>query len=404
MATPLNWPTLPIPISRQWRKRCEQHAHSEPISTAHTHAPKTAETKVAAYQQTLATLAVQYYLRMINVPHRLKTLPSGLTLYVEELGGYLTCCPLPPDASKCVIRDRDRTDRKGYFFVELSEPYHQAQILGFVKQVSVSELPLSYLRPLSSFVEALQEASEKNPEKNPNKTSTSTPVGSHHIPLIDWAQGLIASWQPPQNHPPAIQPAQAMRSSIQQPSTHDLLYERYAASQGDITLAKALTKLSPAAALTQIIATTDDDVIRWHAAERLAQQNNNELQGPNFRVKSLINDLGGLPIALLVGTMTKPDRTFLIGCRLYRLQNNRQQNVQSEQDKQYALPGNLVLQGIEEKRIEAGDIKETGQVFFKLTPATHGDPLEYLFTAEAGDCFSLRVDYQQESAVNTFIL
>lgn len=397
MTTLLNWPPLPIPISTQWRTRCDRHArsHVRSIRTAETNAPKTKKEEeaagVAAYQQTLAILVIQYYLRMIDVPHRLETLPSGFTLYVEELGGYLTCCPLPPAAQKCLIPEHNRTPQKGYFFVELSAPYHQAQVLGFVRQVSVSELPVSYLQPLHTFVEALAQKTEK--------TSKITSALFPHISLSDWVQGQIAGWQLPKTLPPAIRPAQAMRSSIQEhrAPNHDLpLYERYAVAQGDVVLAKSLTNVTPTAALTQIIITTTDDVIRWHAAERLVQQNGNTLQGPTFQVKSLADDLDGLPIALLVGTVPKSDETFLVGCRLYRLQN--------DPSEQYALPDNLVLQGVENRNPEEGNIVEAGQVFCQLTPATHGDPLEYLFTAEVGDCFSLRVCYQEKSVVNTFIL
>ncbi len=46
-------------------------------------------------------------------------------------------------------------DRLGYVVVQLDEPYLEGIVLGFVPQVSVTELPLSYLQPLDALIDCL---------------------------------------------------------------------------------------------------------------------------------------------------------------------------------------------------------------------------------------------------------
>ncbi len=377
MTTQLNWPPLPMPISV--RSRQQATASSTPETPQSLSVQALSE---APNPRTLAALVAKDYLRMIDVPHRLETSSEGLMhLYVEELGGYLACCALPAGANKCSIPDIDRDNRKGYLFIELCMPYHQAHILGFVPSVNVSELPLSYLRPLSCFVEALESAS----------TRAATTAKIH---LTAWAQGLVPGWlNPPEisqraNTSSRFHPAWAMRS-YQLPSTNGL-YEQDAADQGDSSLVQSLSALDPIAALIKIVESTEDDILRWQAAEQLAEQGIRHPQVPIIKVKALTDELGGLPVGLLIGMIAKSNGTFLIGCWLYGLGD------------QSALPEGLVLQGVEEPRTKEQGV-EKAKVFCELTPTAQGEPLEYLFTAEAGDCFSLKVHYQGQTAINTFV-
>lgn len=359
MNTSLDWPPLPIPINAQSRQQAEAETSKATITT-------TAEATEETYRRSLATLVIQYYLRLIDVPHRLEHLPSGLQLQVEELGGYVACCAVTPNADKCKIPEIDRTgDPKGYLFVELSAPYHTAQVLGFAAAVTVSELPLSYLQPLSAFVAALEKSAQIAPRIN----------------VSDWAKGLIAGWQSLHDLPPALQPA----------------------PQPPRSLSNAMRSVPPSEAqstdaLVEILATTTDDVVRWRAAEQLATQNPKltqqlGIQLLTMNVKPLADVLDDLSVALLVGIILKPDETFLVGCRLYATGSLQ------------ALPEGLRLQGIEEDGIEEVDSDQSSnRTFCELVPATHGDPLEYLFTAEAGDCFSLNVHYAGKVSTHMFIL
>ena len=145
----LSWPPLPIPITTQSRQRSH---------------PENGEAYL--YRCNLATAAIASYLQMIAVPHRIETSSSGTQLYVEELGGYVACCPVFPNEQKCEVLDHERANCKGFLFVELSDPYYQAYVLGFVREVSVRELPLSYLQPLSAFY------------RSPRRSRTSQPVVS----------------------------------------------------------------------------------------------------------------------------------------------------------------------------------------------------------------------------------
>ena len=103
-----------------------------------------------------------------------------------------------------------------------------------------------------------------------------------------------------------------------------------------------------------------------------------------------------MAVALLVGIITKPDQTFLVGCRLYA--------VGGDGGDRPALPREIVLQGIEEQENTPGSVDIGNQTFCKLTPSAHGDPIEYLLTAEAGDRFSLEVHYSSSVSTSTFVL
>ncbi|KPQ32010.1 MAG: Protein of unknown function (DUF1822) [Phormidesmis priestleyi Ana] len=370
----LSWPPLPIPITTQSRQRSH---------------PENGEAYL--YRCNLATAAIASYLQMIAVPHRIETSSSGTQLYVEELGGYVACCPVFPNEQKCEVLDHERANCKGFLFVELSDPYYQAYVLGFVREVSVRELPLSYLQPLSAFTVALEEAERASQSSRPQ------------ILIPAWIVGRISGWLSPQERSftdlsPSVssqnrgfydhQSNWAMRGPTQHNSNP--LYERYASAQGNSGLVRSLSSMEPITALATIVEHTTSDAIRWQAAEQLAYINSTHPLSPSLRVKSLVDDLAGLAVALLVGVMTKSDGTFLIGCRLYAT------------GAQPSLPTDIVLKGIDEAT--PAETATDAQVFCEITPTVHGDPLEYLFTAENGDRFSFHIHYQGHTSTSTFVL
>ena len=361
MTSLLSWPPLPIPLTTQSRQSLTDDVDSP------------------GYRHGLAIAAVESYLRLIAVPYQQKISAFGPQLYVEELGGFVACCPVSPDEPTCSTLPLDKEHYQGFLFVELSPPYCSANILGFVRQVTVDELPLSYLQPLSAFTAALAEAS-----------LLSSPV----ILLADWAAGLISGWLNPEEislqgiMQSNLRSGWAMRSSAL-PS--DRLYKRYAAEQADNSLVRSLSNLPRIAALTEIVEHSNNNAIYWQAAEELAYAGIKRPEGPVIKVKSLSDDLAGLAVALLVGIITKPDGVFLIGCQLYAT------GEQSE------LPEDIELKGIELIESENNSPAD-GRVFCELTPAVDGNPLGYLFTAEKGDRFNLQIHYQQKTSTNLFVL
>ena len=77
------------------------------------------------------------------------------------------------------------------------------------------------------------------------------------------------------------------------------LYERYASAQGNSGLVRSLSSMEPITALATIVEHTTSDAIRWQAAEQLAYINSTHPLSPSLRVKSLVDDLAGLAVALL---------------------------------------------------------------------------------------------------------
>lgn len=105
-------------------------------------------------------------------------------MYIPSLQGFLECRSLRQSDRKCKIPQEVWSERIGYVMIQLDEPYQEGQVLGFVKSVSVSELPRSYFQGLDVLLDLL--TLERSPQ----------PM----VKLSQWRKRIFESdWQPPKD-------------------------------------------------------------------------------------------------------------------------------------------------------------------------------------------------------------
>nr|MCU0526935.1 DUF1822 family protein [Elainella sp. Prado103] len=150
--------TIAVPLTRADRQQAQSFKDQQLI----------AEKADQIYENTLAVLATHHYLDMIDVPTDLDRsysqdpstfLASNIAdLYVPGARGRLECRVVHEGENACFIptevwSNRGQRDRIGYVVVRLNETNTEATVLGFVSEVSVEHLPLSYLRSLDDLID-----------------------------------------------------------------------------------------------------------------------------------------------------------------------------------------------------------------------------------------------------------
>lgn len=118
------------------------------------------------YLNTLAVYAVDFYLQCLGFKPELEksdswnpvmqTLMNVADLQVENLG-KLECRAVLPDSQICQVPPEVWEDRIGYVAVQLNESLREATLLGFTKEVTMQELPISILKSLKDLREHIRE-------------------------------------------------------------------------------------------------------------------------------------------------------------------------------------------------------------------------------------------------------
>ena len=316
------------------------------------------------YRNTLAVLVTQHFLQLLGVETDLtashcwhplaRQLENIADLYVPGLQGFLECRNLHKSDSKCHVPKEVQSGRIGYMIVELDEPYREGEILGFLPSVSVSELPRTYLQPLEVFLELL--------------TMTPTPK----VKLSHWLKhSFEADWQAPKQLLNQIRDitnpfhqAQPQRSRDSISQRVEQLYQPQSPHRR-----QSFHYQSPQEALVSLIYTTDNDEIRWQCAELLWELEPKHPACPVISAKDLGIYLRGYSVVLMIGILPKLDGKMLILLRVCPLQ------------KQSPLPEGLRLMGLD----------DSGNQFFALECRQQDDYIQFKFTADVGDRFTVKV-------------
>lgn len=124
------------------------------------------------YLNTLAVLAVDYYLQCLAIPTHLaasdswdilqQTLQDTADLEVVNLG-KIECCPVLPNQDFLVIPVEALSERIGYLGVQFDLDLTQAEIIGFLKEANSEEIPLAQLQGLEVFLESLHQLQQNQP-------------------------------------------------------------------------------------------------------------------------------------------------------------------------------------------------------------------------------------------------
>lgn len=173
----------------------EAHAKAEQFRRQQS-SPKKAK---QIYLNTLAVYAVNFYLQCLEFETELqksdswnplmRTMMDVADLQVKNCG-KLECRPVLPDSQVCDVPPEVCSERIGYVAVQLSESLKEANLLGFVSQVTSKKLPLSELRSLEELPEYLHQIQQQL-EAEEQLTSNISPIN-----LSQWFENLFeVGWQ-----------------------------------------------------------------------------------------------------------------------------------------------------------------------------------------------------------------
>lgn len=344
----------------------------------------TAEKAEQVYRNTLAMLVVEQYLEIldIEVDHSqsyswkpITQLSSGIAdLYIPEARGRLECRPIKPGEQKCVIPaelldEESWFDRIGLVVVELNETFTVGTLLGFVPQVVVEELPLSYLRSLDDLIDRI--------------CTAQTPIDikdlTRRVFSAGWEQVNRLTRRPIVLAAPASEDNKLDDATIQY-----LIQGFYAEDSRPFPGNEhASGSVSPEQALVHLMQTTQSERVRFKAAELLLQVNPHHPNSLIATKRNLGLLLQGHTIDLIVCVLPKPDGNYLICARA--------------ESSKGALPNSLTLTGID---------NENASTFFEVSKDAFGDEwyIQHLFVVHPGDLFSLRVSLDDAQITENFVV
>lgn len=373
MNHPTQHPVISIPITKVDRQIAQQFAQEQSNTT------KTKQ----VYLNTLAVLVMYHYLQMLDVPTDLQASHSWnvlgrLSADVADLNlpgrGHLECRPILKGEDTCDFPQEVWTDRIGYVVVEFNETYKQGNLLGFVPQVSSTTLPISQLQPLDMLLIALH---------------SSQPV----VQLSQWLENIFtAGWQSVEDilgtkgNSPVLVFADILPTKVEVANfdrIKDFITQLYT-SQANSHLCDqtAIPDSHPSTALIHLLQTTQDEEIRWKAAELLWEIDPDNLGGGVRRAIDLGMHFGNNAVALMVAILPKPDQRIAILMKVYPLGSHPH------------LPAGLQLIGLD----------TVGNSFFTVQARRRDNYIQFKFTADPGDRFNLRVALGDASITQSFIV
>jgi len=355
--------TISIPLTRADREQAQDFARLQPI----------ANQAKQVYQNTLAVLATRRYLQMLEVSTELEKSYSWnpiaflsanvADLYIPEVGKRLECRSVRLGDNRCFIPEEVWTDRIGYVVVRLNDTDTEATVLGFIPEVSVEALPLSFLQSLDVLIERLSE-----PE----------PVVTV---LRNWLDNIFSlPWQPPE----ALPKSGMVFGAANLPRNLQARIEQLLVSQPDRTLSESIkhSDFDPQTALAQLIQTTQEEETRFDAAELLWEIDPTHPAVSARRAMDLGMYLAGHSVGLLVVILSKSDGSFAVLLRVYAMGSQR------------LLPSGLTLIALD----------ENGNPFYEVQARSQDDYIQFKFTADAGDRFSVRVANEDANVTKSFVL
>ncbi|KKD35965.1 hypothetical protein WN50_22370 [Limnoraphis robusta CS-951] len=143
--------TFTVPLSIKAHQKADEFRQKQL-------APKHAK---QVYLNTLSVYAVEFYLKCMGFEPDWKSSDSFdpmmqkfsdvADLNVQHLGKF-ECRPVLPSQQIVSIPLESMNHRRGYFAVQLNKALTEANILGFIKQVSTEEVPLNQLKSLDFFL------------------------------------------------------------------------------------------------------------------------------------------------------------------------------------------------------------------------------------------------------------
>ena len=338
--------TFTVPLSFEAHSLAQQHCKQ------YTQPQKAKQ----IYLNTLAMYAVDFYCQCMGFEIDWATSDSHhplmqkfidvADLNVERSGklvGKLECCPVLSDAEVLEVPPEAWEGRIGYVAVQLNPSLKQAIVLGFAPSVAHQQgiIPLSELRSLADFPAYLEKSQLVNLQK--------------------WLEGIFeAGWR-------TIDEEFVTKEVSLAPAFRSRTLRFRGKSKQE---------------LIQILQTTQDEETRWQAAESLWELDPNHPISGVKRAADLGMQLSDHAVALMVAVLPKPDRSMAILLRVYPVES------------QLRLPPGLQLIGL----------YEAGNSFFEVQAREKDNYIQFKFTADPGDRFSVKVALDDASITESFVI
>lgn len=364
---------ISIPLTKKDRNTAETFASE--------HSDESKREQV--YRNTLAVLAVQRYFNMLGIPSELESSDSWnaakrqsqdvADLFVPEIQDRVECRPIRPDDDRCYIPQQVWQNRAGYLVVELNDRGLEGIIRGYVPEVSVERLSLSYLQPLDVLFERIAAG----------PITQISRIASAVTTLSTWRGIASLGWSKLRDMPPSAGLkwlAASDRSANE--AVQKAVLNLYQSDSNLAALPSQQLERSPIDALSNLVHETQDDWIRWQAAELLQSIAPEHSAAAIIGAKDIGLYLAGQTIALLVGTIAKPNGKTLVMARVYPMGDL------------VVLPSGLKLTGFTSE----------GDTFFEVISRKRDDYIQFLFTADLGDEFSIKVSLDTASVTESFLI
>ncbi|MDJ0518079.1 MAG: DUF1822 family protein [Trichodesmium sp. MO_231.B1] len=373
--------------------------------------------KWQAYLKILALFALKRWLsdRHLTLDNRIESLPPNQIISSEpmsnlQVGGFKVCLL----TNENIVNERIEIPEKMinspdfaahlYVLIQVLVESEEAILIGFIrhdKLINQSlqtnergnyQLSLPELNSDSSHLilnlKYLSPAAIKIPE---NALAES----KYWERLTSWLEGILREgWQPVEeilgNRKPIIQMAFSLEKTTEKlsPKAVKKILKQFQMTQkprGKIETDLSQTELSDTEvnkALVNILQTTEDEETRWQVAELLWEIDPSHPAAGVRRAIDIGMQLAGVPVALMIAILPKPNQRFAVLSRVYPLQD------------QSFLPANLKLIGLD----------EMGESLFEIRARQRDDYIQFKFTADPGDRFSLQIVLNSAIVTKDFII
>lgn len=389
----LKYGSITLPISVSARQQAQRFAAEQSNPTK----------AQQVYHNTLAVELVDLYLKMMDIPtqidrsHSWRSIDRLATnvadLYLPNIG-HLECRPVELGQATCEVPPEVWWNRVGYVVVGLELGAQQGTLLGFAQQVNQPSLPLSQLAPIEALLTCLEPLLQSN-------QASAAPLP---IPLSQWWRDrTIAGWHWCEQHIlhrslpilitmrdrlPNLDPqvSQSLQTALLQRCFQvgtmpqpQFSYRSHPSPSQPTPLPFEIDP-SSTQTLVRILKTTEDETIRWTAAEMLWTIDPSHPETIGRRVLDLGMLILGHPVALMVATLQKTNGTIAVLLRVYPMG-----------DQPY-LPSGLQLRGRD----------ADGNPFSVAQARQQDNYIQLYFLAEVGEQFSVQVELNEAIAVEHF--
>ena len=394
--------SLFIPLTAADREQAERLARLQ----------VTVEEATQVYRNALAVLATAQYLKMLDIDSDLEAsysfnpavqlVADMADLYIPEVRRRIECRSVHPGEDSVYVPEEVWEDRLGFVIVQVKDDGTRADLLGFVPEVSVEQLSLSYLHPLDGLVDVIEDA--------PTLVTILSnwlrgKVSEAWRTLTEIAQPSANKWSPafrhrslPQNNELAQQIgrhySERHRVSLEGEGLRQRIQQLYSEQSGSasekaahplmaqiVRGEKEISESETIEALVHLVQNTLDVKIQIKAAELLWMLAPEHPATGAWRILDQGLKLEGYPLALMVAVLPRRDGRLLVLARTYSLESSY-------------LPIGTTLSGLD----------EAGNDFFAVQSRRQDNYIQYYFVGDYKDSFSLQMSLGASKLAENFQL